>query len=265
MPSLQDIAMWVVDCVMDTLPRRTPDAPALARCKIISHRGEHDNKTIMENTVAAFDSAVQAGVWGIECDIRFTRDLVPVICHDPCGTRVFGVTTPNAQLNLSELREALPQIPTLEEVVAGFGNTTHLMLELKEEHWPQPQTQRDTLAATLAALTPAEDYHLLALNPDLFQRVEFAPANACLPVAELNFRRLSQIALDRGYAGLGGHYVLLGKRFYERHIAQGQRLGVGFPRSKNALFRELNSGNEWIFSNDAVHLQNVLNAHRGQP
>lgn len=257
--------MWVVDSVMDTLPRRTPHPQALARCKIISHRGEHDNRDVLENTLEAFHSAVNAGVWGIECDIRFTRDLVPVICHDPCGTRVFGMTTPVRELTLAQLREAAPGIPTLQEVIEAFGQSTHLMLELKEEDWPQPQAQRDTLAALLAPLSPVQDYHMLALQADLFDRVDFVPPAACLPVAELNFRQMSQVALDRGYAGLGGHYVLLGKRYFERHTAKNQRLGVGFPRSRNALFRELNRGNDWIFSNDAVKLQNVLDQHRTTP
>ena len=254
--------MWVVDSVMDNIPRRTPDPQTLSRCKIISHRGEHDNRHVMENTLDAFHSAVNTGVWGIECDIRFTRDLVPVICHDPCGTRVFGLTSLISELTLAQLRKAEPRIPTLAEVIETFGKSTHLMLELKEALWPDPQRQRDSLEALLAPLSPIQDYHILALNPDLFERVDFVPNAACLPVAEFNFAQLSRVALERGSAGLGGHYVLLGKAYFERHSAQNQRLGVGFPRSKNALFRELNRGNDWIFSNDAVNLQTILNAHR---
>ncbi len=257
--------MSVVDGVADAVPQRVPDQGALDRCKLISHRGEHDNDCVPENTLQAFQDAADAGVWGIECDIRFTRDLVPVICHDACGNRVFGMQRTVRDLTLEELRAAAPQIPTLDEVIDRFGRTTHLMLELKEEPWDNPARQRDILAEALSPLDPVDDFHMLALNPDLFDRVDFVPNPACLPVAEMNVRALSKVALKRGYAGLGGHYLLLGQRLFDRHGAQQQRLGTGFPRSKNVLFRELNRGIEWVFSNNAVALQAVLDEHRSTP
>lgn len=261
MPSLQDIAMSLVDSVTAAVPAPVPSQDALARCKLISHRGEHDNCSTMENTLEAFDSARAAGVWGIECDIRFTSDLVPVICHDQCGTRVFGMTTPVRELSFAQLRAAAPQIPSLEEVIDQHGKDMHLMLELKEEPWPQPKAQRERLESALSALDPIDDFHFLALNPDLFARVDFIPNRACMPVAEMNVSKLSRITLERGYAGLGGHYLLLGRRLFERHSAQGQRLGIGFPGSRNALFQQLNRGIEWVFSNDAVEMQSVINEH----
>lgn len=255
--------MTVVDSVSASIPQPVPSQDALAQCKLISHRGEHDNCDTLENTLHAFTQATAAGVWGIECDIRFTRDLVPVICHDSCCTRVFGMKTPVSELLFSDLRHELPDVPALEEVIEQFGRQTHLMLELKEEPWAQPKRQRDILESALAPLEPTQDYHFLALNPDLFERVDFIPNKACMPVAEMNVGKLSRVALERGYGGLGGHYLLLGNTLLERHNAQGQRLGIGFPGSKNALFRELNRGIEWVFSNDAVAMQAIIDEHRG--
>lgn len=253
--------MSVVDSVTARIPASTPSQQALARCKLISHRGEHDNCATMENTIEAFELARQAGVWGIECDIRFTKDLVPVICHDQCGTRVFGMTTPISELSFSELRSTNAHIPSLEEIIAQYGTHMHLMLEVKEEHWPEPQKQRDSLARALQSLSPIEDFHFLALDPQLFSRVDFVPNRACMPVAEMNVRKLSRITLERGYAGLGGHYLLLGNKMFARHGAHGQQLGIGFPGSKNALFRQLNRGIEWVFSNDAVAMQAIVDEH----
>lgn len=261
MASVQEFAVNVVDSVMAVLPQPVPDQAALERCKIISHRGEHDNIEVKENTLQAFEAARSAGVWGIECDIRFTSDLVPVICHDACGGRVFGMTTPMCQLTFAELRREAPGIPTLEEIVANYGGNTHLMLEIKAEPWPELQRQRDILRSLLKPLTPTEDFHFLALDPELFSRLDFAPNKAFFPVAEVNVTSLSRVALEQGYAGLGGHFLLLGNRLKKRHEAQGQRLGTGFPRSKNALFRELNRGIELIFSNDAIALQAIRDEH----
>ena len=258
---LQKIAMKLADLVMAVIPRPVPDEGVLRECKIISHRGEFDNISVKENTLEAFRHATSHGVWGIECDIRWTADLTPVVCHDADTRRVFGPSLKLAEICFSDLREQQPQIPSLAEVVAEFGTRTHLMLEIKEEHYPQPEQQSRILEDTLAALKPAEDYHFLALDPDLFQRVRFAPNSSCLPVAELNVQHLSEASLLQNLGGLSGHYLLLRNSLLVKHHQRGQRIGTGFVSSRNCLFRELNRGVRWIFSNDAVRVQKILDSY----
>lgn len=262
--SLLDIAMTVVDSIMAVIPRQVPEREALERCKIISHRGEHDNKHVMENTLQAFEKAREAGVWGIECDIRWTSDLVPVICHDPSPARVFGVASAISSLTFRQLRERVPDIPSLEDVISGFGGSTHLMLEIKSEPWPESARQCDTLRSLLAPLEPVTDYHLLALDPALFNPLDFLPSQSLFPVAETNVKAISEQAIAHHYGGLGGHYLLLSNALKKQHDTHNQRLGTGFPTSKNGLFRELNRGIEWIFSNDAVALQGIRDQYLEQ-
>jgi glycerophosphoryl diester phosphodiesterase len=254
---LQYTAMKAVDRVMAGIPQPVPSQIALRNCKIISHRGEHDNMSVMENTLPAFDNARVNGVWGIECDIRWTADLVPVICHDPCGTRVFDNPARVSELSFADLRAQMPLIPSLAELVGEFGGNTHLMLEIKADHYPQLQRQKMILQEQLSTLSPGPDYHFLALDPALFSRVDFAPRNVCFPVAQLNTSRLSRAALDTQCGGLNGHFLLLTDKLKKRHELAGQRIGTGFISSKNCLFRELNRGVEWIFSNDAVKIQKI--------
>jgi len=258
MASVLDTVMAVVDGVMAVIPRPLPDRAALANCRLISHRGEHDNREIAENTMAAFARAHGGGVWGIECDIRWTSDLVPVICHDPTPRRVFGVDAPLAALSFADLRARVPLIPRLQEVVHTFGHSLHLMLELKSGHWPEPGRQAQALREALGSLSPGADYHLLTLEPTLFDRVPFIAKRFCLPVAELNVAAMSRYALENGCAGLGGHYLLLNNALKQRHAEAGQKLGTGFPASRHCLFREINRGVEWVFSNHAVALQAVI-------
>ena len=196
-----DIASKVVDWVMATLPRQMPLREVLQSCKLISHRGEHDNTEVMENTLRAYEIARVNGVWGIETDIRWTRDLVPVVCHDPDCRRVFGKSITIGEISFAELRDAVPLIPSLAELVEEFGGNTHLMIEIKEEPFPQKQQQKQILLEHLASLTPGEDYHLLALDPGLFELVDFLPRKYCLPVAETNTRRMSRASLAGGYGG----------------------------------------------------------------
>ena len=62
---LQNGAMAIADWLTAVVPRAVPDQETLRECRIISHRGEHDNVSVMENTLAAFRAARDAGVWGI--------------------------------------------------------------------------------------------------------------------------------------------------------------------------------------------------------
>ena len=255
---LQNLAMAIVDLVMAVVPRRLPDESVLRNCKIISHRGEHDNRTVLENTLTAFANARAAGVWGIECDIRFTADDVPVICHDPDTRRVFGRELVVAEMDFTSLRKALPEIPTLAEVVTQFGGQAHLMLELKSLERDRLPQHQEALRRELATLEPVRDYHILSLQEDLFPLADFAGPEAMLPVAQTNTRAFSELALERGYSGLAGHYLMVNSALQARHQAAGQRVGTGFPRSRRCLYRELNRGVDWIFTNDAVYLQSLL-------
>lgn len=254
---LQNAAMAAADWVAAVLPQRVPNFEALNNCKIISHRGEHDNRSVFENTLPAFEIARDNGVWGIECDIRWTADLVPVVSHDACGARLFGNSARIASLPFAQLRREIPAIPSLQELVTEFGGNTHLMLEIKDEPLAQPDEQKAILQSQLSGLGAGIDYHFLALQPELFERVDFVSMDCCFPVSELNTARLSRAALAMGCGGLNGHFFLITDAVKRRHEAAGQRIGTGFIASRNCLFRELNRGVEWIFSNDAVKVQQI--------
>ncbi|MEX0346548.1 MAG: glycerophosphodiester phosphodiesterase [Rhizobiaceae bacterium] len=255
---LQSAAMTLVDALMAVIPRKKPERAVLENCKIISHRGEHNRNTIPENSLEAFRKAEQAGVWGIEADIRWTADLIPVIIHDPDTLRVFGKPITVADVEFAELRSRVPEVPSLAELVEEFGHDTHLMLELKQERFPQLERQKQLLNQHLSGLTPGRDYHILALDTALFETFDIQPRNCCLSVALANSRTMSKMTLPFDYGGLTGHYLLLCDRIKRRHEDAGQKIGTGFIRSRNSLYRELNRGVEWIFSNDAVRLQGFL-------
>ena len=80
----------------------------------------------------------------------------------------------------------------------GFGKRTHLMLEIKDEPWPDPEGQARRLSEILAPLAPGEDYHLLALDPDLFERAPFVDRRHCIPVSEVNPGAISRRSIELG-------------------------------------------------------------------
>ncbi len=254
---LERVAQRIVDLWFMTIPRSRPSHQALLDGKIISHRGEHDNLQVKENTLAAFARVVEAGAWGIEFDVRWTRDLEPVVIHDPDTRRVFDVELVVAEVNLSELRQRVTEIPTLTEVVERFGGACHLMVELKCDGLGAEEARAKRLQEIFSSLTPGADYHFLALQFDLFDLVKFAGNEACLPVAELNTSTFSDTALARNLAGACGHYLLFSQDMIERHHRQGQKVGTGFIVSRFGFYRELNRGVDWVFTNNVLELEAI--------
>jgi glycerophosphoryl diester phosphodiesterase len=95
---------------------------------LIAHRGLH-GPAVAENTFAAFEAALSAGVAMVELDVRRTADGALVIFHDPVCRREALDTISHARL--CEL--AGIEVPLLGEVLAWAAGRIGLDIELKED------------------------------------------------------------------------------------------------------------------------------------
>ena len=261
--SFEKVLISCIDSFFRIWPQPFPGHDRLKACKIVSHRGEHDNSTIFENTIEAFDRAYEKGIWGIELDVRWTKDLHPVIIHDPDLKRVFGIDLTIGEVTLDELKSRCSAVPSLAEVIEKFGKKLHFMIEIKAENYPDPERQNDIFKDCFSSLEPRMGYHLMSLSPQMFDLITFVPAATLIPIATLNLAQLSELALEKNYCGVAGHYLLLNNARLAKHHKKGQHVGTGYPASKNCLFREINRGVEWIFSNNAGELQGIANRFAG--
>ncbi|MEJ2155261.1 MAG: glycerophosphodiester phosphodiesterase [Desulfobacteraceae bacterium] len=252
--------LQIVDALIDSRPQPVPSISRLDRCRIIAHRGDHRGNPLEENSMAAFRRAEMAGIWGVELDIRFTADLEPVVCHDPDLSRIFSRPQQIAELSLSELKDEFPTIPTLADVVQTFGHKLHLMIEIKSQPWPNPHRQNRRLQQILAELAPSKDFHLLCLHPRALEPLEGFPSYARLAISEYGPELRSRWIRRSRWGGLCGHYLLLRGAIIRSLHQNGQKVGTGYIRSRNCLFREINRGIDWIFSNHAGMLQQIVNA-----
>ncbi|XP_051550856.1 glycerophosphodiester phosphodiesterase 1-like [Myxocyprinus asiaticus] len=94
----------------------------------VAHRGGgHDAP---ENTIAAIRAASENGATGVELDLEFTADGVPILMHDETVDRTTNGSGPVSKLLFSELRKLDPaakhrlcdrfrgeKVPTLQEAV----------------------------------------------------------------------------------------------------------------------------------------------------
>ena len=240
-------------------PRKRPSIQDLAACRLVAHRGDCTGNGVLENTLAAFDAADQAGVWGIEFDVRWTADLEPVVCHDPSLQRVFGDKTVLGRVSYKQLKRAFPKVPHLDDVVERYAGRRHLMIELKQDCYPDPVGQGRRLKNILTPVIPQNGFHLLSFDSNVFNALMAFPPAVFIPIARLNAAHLDQQVVKNGYGGLSGHYLLFSKRLVKRQHHSGKKAGTGFINSQRCLFREVNRGVDWLFSDCAVRMQQGLN------
>ena len=246
-----------MDFIFYLLPQQRPSKDALAAAKIVAHRGWHNNNDIKENTLEAFQLALDHKLWGIEFDIRWTKDLVPMVHHDPSLERVWEYERDICNMSFNELRAICPQIPSLEEVVARFGGKIHLFIEIKDENFKELARQNEILSFVLQDLAPEIDFHFLGLKKFLLEKFPLYDLSCYFLVANFNIAEMSKCAQKWGCAGVMGHYLLCTEDLLKRHRGAGQVVATGFTRTTNCLYREINRDIEWIFTN---HPWNLIKA-----
>lgn len=97
--------------------------------KVIAHRGF--SYKFPEASRSAYEGAIAVNADGLECDIRLTRDLIPVCFHDRNLKRIAGNIKSVSRLSLKELRE-LTDVMTLGELVKlASEHKKDLLIETK--------------------------------------------------------------------------------------------------------------------------------------
>ncbi len=74
---------------------------SLPAIPVFAHRGA--SAYALENTLKAFDKALALGADGIELDIQFSKDGLPVVYHDPQLSRLVGTNKLVSDCTLEEL------------------------------------------------------------------------------------------------------------------------------------------------------------------
>lgn len=114
--------------------------------EVVAHRGVPTEAP--ENTIPAFQRAIDLGADAIEFDVRLTRDRVPIIYHYfylEEATSVSGLVSDYTFDQLQEVKVLGSggsvvsgcRIPTLHEVLETFGGRTGLEIEIKG---PEPES-----------------------------------------------------------------------------------------------------------------------------
>jgi glycerophosphoryl diester phosphodiesterase len=143
-----------------------------------AHRGARANAP--ENTLQAFQMALDKGATGLESDVWLTADGVPVLVHD-------GVLGKVRKKRLSELgRCELPgHIPSLTDLLSACGTAYELSLDLKDPH------AGPAVLATIAAAAPDLVGRTWLCHPDVNVLTALRPVST--DVKLINSTRLQRL------------------------------------------------------------------------
>jgi glycerophosphoryl diester phosphodiesterase len=162
--------------------------------KIYAHRGWSSD--FPENTLLAFDKALESGVDGIELDVHATADGWPVVIHDRSLQRTTSGSGNIDESQLADLRSldagSGQRVPLLQEVLELVADRVHLDIEIKGQ---------GIEAAVLAALSqvPSSRWAISSFAWDTLRRVRALDPRAELwPLAERCDDDLINIALALG-------------------------------------------------------------------
>lgn len=118
------------------LPGGRNDEMERYRFRRFAHRGLHGDG-IEENSLSAFKKAMEMG-FGIELDIRFSRDGQLVVFHDDDLSRVCGIEGKVVDYTAEELASFKlgntdDGIPTFKEVLELVDGAVPLLIEIKND------------------------------------------------------------------------------------------------------------------------------------
>lgn len=132
---------------------------------LLGHRGTRVADAPAENTLAAFDLALQFGCDGFEFDVRRTACGSAVICHDETAD---GISIAKAACG------QLESLPCLDDVLSRYAASAFMDIELKV-----PGLESDVLLA-LREHPPQRGYVVSSFLPEVLRELRVRSAEIVL-------------------------------------------------------------------------------------
>ena len=218
-----------------------------SRPLLLGHRGAR--RYAPENTLPAFDLALEHGCDGFEFDVRLTSDGRAVICHDP--------TLGSIEVACHTYTEIYPRAgnpPCLEHVLARFASRAFLDIELKVaglEH---------TVFTCLQESPPKRGYVASSFSADVVK----ALAERGLVTGFICDKRRE---LAR-WTGLPGEYVIPHYKLIDRSLIEeihvgGRKVFTWTVNDERQMRRLAEWGVDGIISDDTALLVRTLGTTGG--
>lgn len=218
-----------------------------SRILLLGHRGaRHDAP---ENTFTAFDLALDHGAAGFEFDVRRTRDLKPVICHDPKFQRLLV-----RRHTLKQLRAACASPkqmpPILEGVLARYSRSAFLNIEVKVRGVEE-------LVVNAVNRDRPRQYFISSFLPGVIRRLHALDPSLVLgALAQTRWQLRRSRIMPVSY--VVPHYRLLTRRLVEKIHAVDKKVVTWTLNERRQMLRAAQMGVDGIISDNTRLLVEVL-------
>jgi glycerophosphoryl diester phosphodiesterase len=200
----------------------------------------------VENTLAAFEYALAHGCDGFEFDVRFTRDKRAVLCHDP---QVDGKKI--SATNYSDLGRHGNELACLEDVLARFGDTAFLDIELKDSG------NEERVIAAVRQKLPSRGYVVSSFFPQVLLRLNRLDSSVTLGYI-CDRPQYVEIWTELPIAVLIPQYNLVSQVMIDDAHRLGVRLFTWTVNQHRDLLRLAKSGVDGLISDDPALLRRTF-------
>lgn len=150
---------------------------------IIAHRGFR--RLYPENTIIAFEAAINAGAHMIELDVTLSRDRRLIVIHDDTLDRTTNGVGPVKDMDLADIQKLDAgswfdprfqgeKVPTLEEVIDCCTNRIMVNIEIKTSTH-EPEDRPDSIEQQIVSLVRSRKCGRLILissfHPEVLERI----------------------------------------------------------------------------------------------
>lgn len=205
---------------------------------VFGHRGASEYAP--ENTIRAFQLAMDQGADGIETDLRFTADDVLVCFHDNDLQRVIGRPEKISELTYEELCDLVrgsefyggAVVPTIDDLLAWRPAGCWMMLEQKDARLAQPERMA-VLKNKLEAAGRMERLWVTSFNVEILKT-----ARALMPEMPLMWISAEEIKLEDLWTDTySPHYTILEQHpdLCARYHAAGKLISVWDPHPEDRI------------------------------
>jgi glycerophosphoryl diester phosphodiesterase len=200
---------------------------------LLGHRGLRSRAfSIRENTISAFDLALQHGCDGFEFDVRLTADESAVVCHGP---KFAGIAI--AKNKASRVRA----LPVLNDVLARYAGRAFLDIELKVSG------VAPCLLSAISEHPPQHGYVVSSFLPNVL--IGLRNHNSSVPLGIIcETRKQLSVWRDLPIEYVIAHQRLVNPELLRDAHAAGKAVFAWTVNKKASMIRLANSGIDGIIS-----------------
>jgi glycerophosphoryl diester phosphodiesterase len=215
---------------------------------LLGHRGAR--RYAPENTIAAFDLALEHGAHGFEFDVRGTSNKQSIICHDPRLNRLVV-----RKHTLKQLQERLASSgecpPSLEELLDRYAGEAFLNIEIKV------RGMEEVVAKAVRRVRPRRGYFISSFLPSVVRTLYALDSSLVLgTLAQTRWQLRRWHLLPTAY--VVPHYRLLSLRLVQRLHAAGKTVITWTVNHPRHMLRAAKLGVDGIISDDTKLLVKTL-------